>query len=166
MKKSLSIAAVIAIIILAAGAAYTAFHNSSPAPAAVAPSASTTAPQIQPANPTSTVTTSPTAFAWEFKDAGTDQAAQAPLTTVSIKKMDGSVRTIGTYQGSCATIDGTSWSLLQGESSGVICWWAGGGTELGAFNESGTTVIKSGGIDEGSEEDPGVRGNFKTLFSL
>lgn len=93
---------------------------------------------------------------WTFKDAGANEVGN-PQTEVSL---NGTV--VGTYQGTCSEIDGSGWNLLPGEDSGVICWFAGGGTEIGVFGG----VVKQGDLDEGSAEIPGTRGNFRTLFSL
>lgn len=104
-------------------------------------------------------------FNWEMTDAGTDQVTGMPRTKVVVKYGD-KIRTVGTYDGSCAEIDGSSWALLENEKTGVICWWAGGGKELGIFEESGNLVLKAGDLDEGSEEVTGFRGNFVNVFEI
>lgn len=107
------------------------------------------------------------AFSWSFKDAGTDEASGVPHTEVTLV-MNGTEYPAGTYEGSCSEIAGasSSWELVAGEQTGVICWWAGGGTELGVFEENGRLVIKKGFLDEGGAETPGLRGNFELLFEL
>ena len=104
-------------------------------------------------------------FNWEMTDAGTDQASGTPRTKVAVKYGD-KVRTVGTYDGSCAEIGSSSWTLLDGEKTGVICWWAGGGKELGIFEENGKLVLKAGDLDEGSDEVAGFRGNFVKVFEI
>lgn len=101
---------------------------------------------------------------WAFDPAGTD-ATEAPLTFVSVTA-GGKTYDAGTYQGSCFTIEGSNWELLPGELSGAICWWAGGGTELGLFTEGDELVVKRGYLEEGSAEVQGSRGDFSTLFVL
>jgi len=107
------------------------------------------------------------ALVWSFKDAGTDEATGTPHTEVTLT-MNGKAYPAGTYEGSCSEIasEHSSWELVAGEQSGVICWWAGGGTELGVFEENGQLVIKKGMLDEGGAETPGLRGNFELLLKL
>ncbi len=102
------------------------------------------------------------AMHWTFTDAGENTAGN-PQTKVSLND-----RVIGTYEGSCSEIDGSGWTLLAGEVSGVICWFAGGGKEVGVFAlESGDGYeVMEGDLDEGSAEVAGTRGNFKILFTI
>ena len=103
---------------------------------------------------------------WEFEEVGTDEETGAPETRV-IMKVEGDSTDLGTYEGSCSEIKGSSWSLVEGEVSGVICWFAGGGTEIGVFEEAnGSLVVKKGVLDEGSAEEPGMRGGFSLMFKL
>ena len=108
---------------------------------------------------------SPQDFKWTFTSAGEDEASGAPLTRVTLQAGD-KTHEIGTYQGSCSEIKASSWGLVQDEQEGVICWWAGGGTELGVFQENGKLVVKKGAIEEGTAEGGGFRGDFKTLLEL
>jgi hypothetical protein len=85
-----------------------------------------------------------------------------PRTTVSIA-FGKEVRAIGTFDGSCSEMDT---DLLPNEESKVVCWFAGGGNEIGVFGESGVRVVKVGDLDEGSAEVDGFRGNFKTVLDL
>jgi len=100
--------------------------------------------------------------AWKFKDASSESQPRTEVTLVS----NGRAKVIGTYDGSCSAIDDNTWKLLPNEKSGVICWFAGQGVELGVFDEGGSMVLKQGVLDEGSEEVAGTRGSFKILFSL
>ena len=78
----------------------------------------------------------------------------------------GNTYPVGEYDGSCFVIEESSWTLLENEKSGVICWWAGGGSEVGVFDEGGVLTLKEGILDEGSSEVPGFRGDFKTILEL
>ncbi len=102
---------------------------------------------------------------WILNDTGETTDSDAPMTAVELQ-IDEEKRTVGTYEGSCFVIEESEWKLYEGEISGVICWWAGGGTEIGIFEENGVRVVKVGTIEEGSPEEPGIRGNFETLFAL
>ena len=110
---------------------------------------------------------------WVTEDAGTDESIAAPFTKVSLK-VAGVEREIGTYLGSCFEI-GTSawalesesdWPLLDNEISGVLCWFAGGGKEIGVFEEEGKLVVKTGDVEEGTAEGGDFRGNYKTVFEI
>lgn len=72
----------------------------------------------------------------------------------------------GQFDGSCSEIDGTSWTLVDGEKTGVICWWAGGGSEIGVFEDGGRLLLKVGVLDEGTAETPGFRGGFETIAEI
>jgi hypothetical protein len=105
-------------------------------------------------------------FVWNITELGEHPSAPGiPRAGVTLTT-GGRTYPIGEFNGSCAEIDGTSWTLYEGEKTGVICWWAGGGSEVGIFEEDGTIVVKEGQLDEGSAETPGFRGNFKTILTL
>lgn len=103
-------------------------------------------------------------FEWTFESKGED-ANGTPSTAVTLWRGD-SIFAAGTYAGSCSVIEESAWELVEGERTGVICWFAGGGNEIGVFEENGTYVVKVGDLDEGSAEEPGFRGNFRTLFTI
>lgn len=103
-------------------------------------------------------------YEWSFKSLPED-AQGIPQTAVMLS-VDGAAREVGTYEGSCMVIEGSSWKLLDGEHAGAICYFAGGGTEIGVFEENNTMVVKQGFVDEGSAEVAGTRGGFKTLFTI
>jgi len=111
-----------------------------------------------------TASTEATTYSWEFTDLGED-ATGMPSTEVTLK-VDEKRYPLGTFAGSCFEIAGSSWTLQAGEKAGVICWWAGGGEEIGLFEENGSVVVKKGQLDEGDAETPGFRGNFQTLIQL
>lgn len=104
-------------------------------------------------------------LAWTLEELPENPESLVPQTTVTLFA-DGSDVYTGTFTGSCSTIDGTSWTLQEGEVGGVVCWFAGGGNEVGVFSENGDYVVKVGDLDEGGAETPGFRGNFKTIVEL
>ncbi len=91
-----------------------------------------------------------------------EQADGIPRTSVQLWVRD-TPRSVGTFEGSCAA---SKDDLLPGEIERVVCWYAGGGSEIGIFNEGGEHVVKVGSLDEGSAETAGFRGAFKKLFTL
>jgi hypothetical protein len=105
------------------------------------------------------------AVTWKFDSLPEDSATGAPMTKVTVT-WDGTSHDAGTYQGSCAEIDGSNGTLQDGEVSGALCWFAGAGDEIGVFAENGTFVLKHGEQQEPSAEAQGFRGNFKTLITL
>lgn len=107
----------------------------------------------------------PAEIKWTFTSAGEDSVSGAPLTKVVLRAGEKTYE-LGIYQGSCSEIKGSSWSLVENEQSGVICWWAGGGTEIGVFEENGKLVVKKGTIEEGTAEGGGFRGDFKAFIEL
>ena len=94
-------------------------------------------------------------------DEGIDATTSAPLSKV-IFTIRGKEYDTGTYLGSCSEVSG----LLENELSGSLCWFAGGGDEVGVFRENGQVVIKHGEVEEGTAESSGFRGNWKTLFTI
>jgi hypothetical protein len=101
-------------------------------------------------------------FLWEFFPAGEDELG-TPRTSVTLS-INGEAHEIGTFDGSCLVVNGSSWELAQHELTGVICWFAGGGDEVGVFYEEGEYVVKQGVLEEGAEGESGMRGNYETLF--
>lgn len=107
---------------------------------------------------------------WTFENVGTDSASGADRTKVTLTLGDKSYDA-GTYNGSCAEIGASGGidgkGLVEGEVSGVQCWFAGGGDEIGLFEVNGQLSLKHGELEEpqgdGSE---GVRGGFKTIVTL
>ena len=106
---------------------------------------------------------------WVFSAvAPSDPTSGTPVTKVSLAIDGGVPRVIGSYAGSCTTIIGSAWQLQQNETSGAICYYAGGGNEIGVFvnaNDS-TLSVQQGDVDEGSGETPSTRGNFHELFKV
>lgn len=98
-------------------------------------------------------------YQWRFQDWGDDEQPQTQVTLVS----GGQSHIIGTYEGSCALMEG---DYLEYEVSKVICWFAGGGHEIGVFEEPGQVVVRVGEVDEGASGIPGFRGNFVLVKRL
>lgn len=103
-------------------------------------------------------------FRWAFAPAGENEAG-VPLTRVTLS-INGEERDLGTHQGSCSVVNDSMWTLADGELTGVICWFAGGGTEIGVFYDAGVYSVREGIVEEGTAELPGFRGNYETLFTL
>lgn len=141
-----AILGVVAILILLGGAAYMYKH----------PKAATSeAPAAQKIK-------EPT-ISWKFEDAG--EKDHIPYTKV-ILTVNGKTQDAGTYQGSCSEIGASGGvdgkGLLAGELSGVQCWFAGGGDEIGVFaNETSGLDLLVGSLSEGVEGGATFRGDFK-----
>ena len=101
-------------------------------------------------------------FAWSFVDRGVNASSSMPQTNVALRIRNIDIP-LGTYDGNCFSIAGSAWPLLSGEVSGAICYFAGGGTEIGVFEEGSTLVLKKGDVEEGDAEHAGFRGNFVRL---
>lgn len=110
---------------------------------------------------------------WSFQPAGEDAASGAPKNTVTLRNGE-TAYSIGTYIGICSDISASPRVIAEdeGEITAAICWWAGGGQEIGVFSENGKAVVKVGEIGEGvpGEEGrpsiPPFRGNWRTLFEI
>lgn len=98
-------------------------------------------------------------YQWRFTEWGTDEKPQTRVVLVA----GGKSYTIGTYDGSCAVQDG---DYLEYEKSRVVCWFAGGGHEIGVFEEPGQVVVRVGDVDEGASGIEGFRGNFVLMQRL
>jgi hypothetical protein len=99
-------------------------------------------------------------FEWKFVESGT-RPSGAPTTQVTLS-VAGVEVPLGIYVGNCFSVAGSQWELLPREVTGAVCHWAGGGTEIGVFEEGGSLVLKEGEV-EGDAETPGTRGNFVPL---
>ena len=106
-----------------------------------------------------------TSILWEFGIMNENPETGAMMREVSIT-YKGVKRVVGTYPGSCSIVEESSWPLLENELTGVICWFAGAGTEVGVFYENGVRVVKVGSLEEGTAEISGSRGGFETAFAL
>jgi len=99
-------------------------------------------------------------YEWRFSERGEQDGV--PQTQV-VLVANGSARVVGTYAGSCAEMDT---DMLPYEKSKVVCWFAGGGHEIGVFEEPGQVVVRVGEVDEGASGIPGLRGNFKLVETI
>ena len=104
-------------------------------------------------------------FEWTFVKHEADEATGIPHTDVALRSGE-KTYDAGTHEGECFVIEDSAWELLPQEQSGVICWFAGGGSEVGIFEEEDNLVVKRGLVDEGDAETPGTRGDFEKLFEL
>jgi hypothetical protein len=101
-------------------------------------------------------------FSWRFELR--DQERDLPPSTHVALITGGNIYDLGRYAGSCTEIKKEN--LLPNEVAGVLCWWAGGGDEIGVFNESGRYIVKQGFQEEGTAEGGGSRSNFEELVTL
>ena len=108
-------------------------------------------------------------YEWSFAESEPN-AEGIPYTTISLT-VNGNTRVVGKYTGSCHVVEAGQTGILSepadpGEISRAQCWFAGGGDEVGVFEEDGKTVVKSGELGEGDAENPAFRGNFRTIFEI
>lgn len=103
----------------------------------------------------------PVAYEWIFTDMGVGEFGISKMN-VSLKKGD-MMYPIGMFDGSCAEQDT---DLFANQKEKVVCWWAGGGKEIGVFMQDGNDVVMVGDVDEGDAETGGFRGNFQTVMEL
>ncbi len=104
-------------------------------------------------------------FSWIFTPVSPTSQFGAPRNKVTLITKTKTYN-IGTFEGNCSKIDGSSWALLPGEIDGVICYFAGGGTEVGIYKEKESYVAKVGPISEGDAETAGQRGFFENQIPL
>lgn len=151
------------LVILAAAAVWFAYGTGHKSATAPSEEQATTTPAATPNATTSAPQVSGSRFAWSFAEMEED-ASGVPSTRVMLTDTtNGKKYDLGARTGSCSTIESSSWTLLAGEQTGVICWFAGGGEELGVFQENGSLIVKAGILEEGTAETPGLRGDFKTF---
>ena len=134
-------------------------HEPAESPA-VLPIATTTPPAEQKAEIAPNI-------AWKFVPDGFvgNDSALAPLSVLSVSLNNEPSFEVGRLTGTCAEL--TPDQLPTDEISGVLCWWAGGGDEVGVFKESdGRYVLKQGSQSEGDAESAGFRGDFSIIKSF
>ena len=102
-------------------------------------------------------------FDWKFTASGERVDTGAPKTKVTLMSNDHAYD-VGTYLGSCSRI--SSKNLQVGEVDGVLCWFAGGGDELGIFKEGDSFVVKKRQVDEGTAETPSTPTAFTAIVQL
>jgi hypothetical protein len=108
------------------------------------------------------------AISWSLADGGSNMPPPA-RTGVTIT-IDGKSTYVGSFQGACREVVSGGGilgdSLLPGEIAAMQCYFAGGGDEIGVFeNEHGGVVIKTGQLDEPTAQSQAFRGNFKVFTS-
>jgi hypothetical protein len=109
--------------------------------------------------PISSSQAAPRTFSWRFDTTESDDGL-LPRTHVALIT-NGDVYNAGMYAGHCSEI--LSENLLQNEISGVLCWWAGAGDELGVFREGDQYILKRGTQEEPTAESEGFRGDFQQI---
>lgn len=150
MKTSI---AILVLILLIVGGAYV-YQNTKPV---TTPNQSE---KIKGIEDTSAVVASE--ISWKFEDLGED-AMGMPSTNVLVS-IQQNTYPVGTYQGSCIVKESSR--LNENELSGVLCWFAGSGDEVGVYREGNGLAIKHRAVDEGTAEAAPVEGMFHTLLLL
>lgn len=100
---------------------------------------------------------------WTLEQVPTE--GDVPQTRVSLSDTNANYP-LGVFDGTCFLIEESAWELLPHEETGVICYWAGGGVEIGVFNNNGVRTVEQGIIEEPSAEFEGLRGEFLTIKAL
>lgn len=104
-------------------------------------------------------------MSWIFTEAMPDESLSMPRTTVAlrvgcplgVRACEESVIQAGTFPGLCTVIEQPE---SQNELTGVLCWFAGGGDEVGVFEEGQHLILKKGQLGEPTAETNAFRGNF------
>lgn len=96
---------------------------------------------------------------WSFDEVG-ENASGLPQTKITVK-VYGEKYDAGTYSGLC--IERGKEELLEGQISGVLCYAAGFGDEVGIFKDGRDFTLQVGEVQESSAEGPEFRGNFRVL---
>ncbi|OGG57584.1 hypothetical protein A2853_02725 [Candidatus Kaiserbacteria bacterium RIFCSPHIGHO2_01_FULL_55_17] len=104
-------------------------------------------------------------YGWQLVQFPENAESDIPRATVNLRAGE-TKHALGEFDGVCFVIEELQWELLENEKTGVICWWAGSGKEIGIFTEDGRDVVKVGELDEGLSDDIGFRGNFETILEL
>jgi hypothetical protein len=96
---------------------------------------------------------------WSF-DEVKENASGLPQIKVTVK-VHGEKYDAGTYSGLC--IERGKEELLEGQISGVLCYTAGFGDEVGIFKDGRDYTLQVGEVQEPSAEGPEFRGNFRVV---
>lgn len=110
-------------------------------------------------------------LSWIFTEALPDESLSMPRTQVGLKvgcamNQTGCMERIvdaGTFAGLCSIIEHPE---SPNELTGVLCWFAGAGDEIGVFERNGVLELQRGEIAEPTAETDGFRGNFVTITTL
>jgi hypothetical protein len=110
-------------------------------------------------------------ISWLTTEGVYDESLSMPHTEVSLKigcpegmsPCTPRIVKAGTFAGSCNVIE-----HMQSENqlTGILCWFGGGGDEIGVFEENGAFVLKRGEVGESTPGAPAFRGNFTTITAL
>ena len=104
-------------------------------------------------------------YGWQLVQFPESAETGIPRATVNLR-IGETKHEIGEFDGVCFVVEELQWELQENEKTGVICWWAGGGKEIGIFTENGRDIVKVGELDEGTVDALGFRGNFQTILEL
>lgn len=152
------------LILLAAGAVGFWAYDSG---RMTAPAEQTAQPVVPPAATPAAPPAAPGKLTWTFTAVATaGDPMSGPKTVVTLTAENGGKKYEAVHAGNCSVIETSAWRLLANEKTGVICWEPGGGTEIGIFEENGKLVVKTGSIEESTDETDGFRGNFKVVAEL
>lgn len=99
---------------------------------------------------------------WTFDEKG-ENAAGLPQTQVTVK-IHGETYDAGTYSGICR--ERNTSELLENQISGVLCYAAGFGDEVGVFKDARDYTLQVGEVQEPSADGPEFRGNFRMITLL
>jgi hypothetical protein len=97
---------------------------------------------------------------WFFDKVEENKSTGLEQTKVAVK-VKGKEYPAGTYDGTCT--ERTKVELLENEVSGVLCYAAGFGDEVGIFKDGRDFTLQVGEVQEPSAETPEFRGNFRIL---
>lgn len=97
---------------------------------------------------------------WSFDEVEKNESTGLPQTKVTAK-VHGEKYDAGTYSGTC--VERKKEELLEGQISGVLCYAAGFGDEVGVFKDARDYTLQVGEVQEPSAEGPEFRGNFRVL---
>ncbi len=101
----------------------------------------------------------------EASDEVTGGVLDNPRTKVQIQ-YESHVYDIGTYLGSCTTVQGEELSNLKNEIAGLSCWWAGAGDELRIVDKGDRYIILHKEMEEGTAEGNGYESEYTEVKVL
>lgn len=116
---------------------------------------------------TETQNTETTIFGWSFRELPEGEYGQ-PNTEVSLHMTQNGTKSyvIGTYPLSCSENQAVVSEPELNQVTSATCWWAGGGVELGVFQEGGKYIVKEAEISEGIEGESMPPKEFKARLTL
>jgi hypothetical protein len=99
---------------------------------------------------------------WSYETDESEIDTTGPENTVSVT-IKGKKFRVGKYLGVCSERPADQREV--NEVSGIRCWWAGAGDDIGVFNMNGA-MIQHRQVEEGTAEEGGFIGEFKVIYSL